>query len=80
MEMPTLANESGQPFGSGNSSFLPPWCWGCIMQVFHQLRHLPNLCLLNSLSSNWRVLTEGGHVSSHCQKWRLPQLLTIFLP
>lgn len=24
MEMPTLANESGQPVGSGNSSFLPP--------------------------------------------------------
>lgn len=24
MEMPTLANESGQTVGSGNSSFLPP--------------------------------------------------------
>lgn len=24
MEMPALANESGQPVGFGNSSFLPP--------------------------------------------------------
>lgn len=32
-----------------------------------------------SLPSNWRVSTEGGHVSSHCKKRRLPQLLTILL-
>lgn len=50
MEMPTLANESGQPVGSGNSSFLPPWCRGHILQVFHQLSHIPSLCLLNSAS------------------------------